>query len=644
MVIKLKDWIKFIKGWLLIVTLIVFMLVEIITWFNIKPRLIEEIGNTNQYNQSFLFQREFNECVDKAVELSLKGTNTNKWREVLNTKQNLIYYIYNGSTQEAYSNIDLYGKNSSEVIEYDFSVRSKRYYVTAFFKETGYRVYYDSSIYHEDYEKVDENLKKRVDQNSAVYIGIKQNLEPGDVFYANAQKFSEDKGNIVVLCEIVVWSIFIIMGLWVMVLLYKKIGKKESQYRVEDVPMDIITLLVGSGYLSILKLIDYKMINLGAGIILIGGLSLILVISSVYQIKRKKLIKSTFIYRQYLYWSYIKRLPFGMLLGTGLYLIIGCILTRVAFDGATRFDQAIGLTGLIVWSVLGLIIVWNLAVSLKEIMKAATCISKGDIQYKIDLKKKGFLFKALGNQLNLMGEGLEKAVHNALKSESMKTQLITNVSHDLKTPLTSIINYIGLLKKQELCDEVARNYIEVLDEKSKRLKILIEDLVEISKATTGNIQVELERLDLIQFLDQAIGEYKDKLNQIPIEVKFRYTDEPIWVMADGKHLWRIVENLFSNVVKYAMPNSRLYIEPMKEENRVSFVIKNMTKESIEVLPEDLLQRFVRGEEARSTEGSGLGLAIAKSLTQAQDGDLNIEIDGDLFKVKVDLLSVDKSEL
>lgn len=644
MVIKLKSWIKVIKGWTPVLTLIIFMAVEILTWMNIKPRLIEEVSNTNKYNQSFLFQKEFNECVDKAVELSLNGTNTSKWREVLNTKQNLIYYVYNGNTQEAYSNIDLYSKKSSEVIEYDFSVRSKRYYVTAFFKETGYRVYYDSTVYHKDYEKADANLKKRVDQNSAVYIGIKQNLEPGDVFYVNAQKFSEDKRMILVLCEFGVWSTFIITGLWLIVLLYKKIRKKESQYRISHVPMDIIALVVGLGDLSILKLMDYKMINLGAGIILIGGVSLILVIGSGYQIKQKKLIRSTFIYRQYLYWSYIKRLPFGMLLGTGLYLSIECVLTRVAFGATTRFDQAIGLTGLIVWSILGLIIVWNLTISLKEIMKAATCISNGDIQYKLNLKKKGFVFKALGNQLNLMGEGLDKAVHNALKSESMKTRLITNVSHDLKTPLTSIINYIGLLKKQELTDEVARNYIEVLDERSKRLKVLIEDLVEISKATTGNIQVELEKLDLIQFLDQAIGEYKDKLNQIPIEVKFRYIDETIWVMADGKHLWRIVENLFSNVVKYAMPGSRLYIEPMKEEDKISFHIKNMTKEPIEVLPEDLLQRFVRGEEARSTEGSGLGLAIAKSLAQAQDGDLNIEIDGDLFKVKVDLLSADKNEL
>ena len=216
----------------------------------------------------------------------------------------------------------------------------------------------------------------------------------------------------------------------------------------------------------------------------------------------------------------------------------------------------------------------------------------------------------------------------------MKTELITNVSHDIKTPLTSIINYVDLLKKEEMPNEKAKEYLDILDKKSQRLKRLTEDLVEASKASSGNIKLNMEKLDVKELIKQISGEFEDKLKEKKLDLILSMPEENAFVMADSRYLYRVVENMYSNIVKYALPSSRVYVDIISDEENIRIELKNISKEKLNISADELMERFVRGESSRNTEGSGLGLSIAQSLTELQKGKFNIYLDGDLFKVTI----------
>ena len=236
--------------------------------------------------------------------------------------------------------------------------------------------------------------------------------------------------------------------------------------------------------------------------------------------------------------------------------------------------------------------------------------------------------------VNDLGDGLRHALQEQMKSERMKADLITNVSHDLKTPLTSIINYVDLLKREELHNEKANEYLEVLDQKSQRLKQLTEDLVEASRASSGNVVLDIRRIDVKELLMQTSGEFVERFEARGLQLVENFPQNPQYVDADGRRLWRIIENLFRNVEKYAMPHTRVYLDLINDGDRVSFSLKNISENPLNISPEELTERFTRGDESRSTEGSGLGLSIAKDLTEIQQGTFEIYLDGDLFKVTV----------
>ncbi|MFQ7519493.1 MULTISPECIES: sensor histidine kinase [unclassified Clostridium] len=271
---------------------------------------------------------------------------------------------------------------------------------------------------------------------------------------------------------------------------------------------------------------------------------------------------------------------------------------------------------------------------LNEIMKGVHRIKEGEINYKIE-EKNDIYFSSLANDINNISQGLENSIEQRIKSERMKSELITNVSHDLKTPLTSIINYVELIKKEEnIQPEYLKDYVQVLDKKSKRLKILIEDLFEASKASTGNIELELVRLDLKQLLQQSIGELEDKLEEANLSLRVNLTEEDTYVLADGRRLYRVFENLLCNISKYSLKNTRVYIDVTKEDGKIITTMKNISSYELNFDPDEIMERFKRADESRNTEGSGLGLAIARDLVSLQGGKMSIEIDGDLFKVKV----------
>ena len=265
------------------------------------------------------------------------------------------------------------------------------------------------------------------------------------------------------------------------------------------------------------------------------------------------------------------------------------------------------------------------------ILKAAKTMAKGDLDSKIDSRTLFACFRSCAENLNTVSQAAMVAARNQMKSERMKTELITNVSHDIKTPLTSIINYVDLLQKPHT-EEENTAYLEVLARQSQRLKKLTEDLVEMSKATTGNVAVELGTVDAGEAVLQALGEFGDKLDAVPLSVVFPQPEEPVMMRADGRLSWRVMSNLLSNTVKYAMPGTRLYVNVETVEKNVRISVKNISRESLNISAEELMERFVRGDASRSTEGSGLGLNIARSLMEAQGGSLDLTVDGDLFKV------------
>lgn len=267
-----------------------------------------------------------------------------------------------------------------------------------------------------------------------------------------------------------------------------------------------------------------------------------------------------------------------------------------------------------------------------EIVEGIKKIRQGEADYKLEAEKLHGENREMAEAVNNIGEGIRNAVATSVKDERMKSDLITNVSHDIKTPLTSIINYVDLLKRQKIEQEPVKTYIEILDSKSQRLKQLTDDLVEASKISSGNIILVKEKLNLTELLNQSIGEFSEKFDFRELQVVFNDPVTPAYVHADSRRLWRVIENLFNNICKYAMPGTRVYLDVETADHLIEISIKNISEKQLNISPEELTERFIRGDVARTTEGSGLGLSIAKSLTEVQGGSFRIHLDGDLFKV------------
>ena len=265
------------------------------------------------------------------------------------------------------------------------------------------------------------------------------------------------------------------------------------------------------------------------------------------------------------------------------------------------------------------------------LLKGAKAMSQGNLNHQIPTQYLLGTFKDFALQLNSLAGAAQIAAQQQMKSERMKTELITNVSHDIKTPLTSIINFVDLMKKPHT-EQEGQQYLDVLDRQSQRLKKLIDDLMEMSKASSGNITVELSDVDAVEAINQALGEFADKLDRVGLVPVFRHPDFPVTMRADGKLVWRVMSNILNNAVKYAMPNTRLYVDLMVLQGNAVIAVKNISRDQLNVNADELMERFVRGDTSRNTEGSGLGLNIAKSLVEIQSGQMHLMVDGDLFKV------------
>ena len=277
------------------------------------------------------------------------------------------------------------------------------------------------------------------------------------------------------------------------------------------------------------------------------------------------------------------------------------------------------------------LVLWY-CVQLNQLKNGTEKIAGGEPGYQISTKRMTGIFKEQGEQINHISDGMTHAIEERMKSERFKTELITNVSHDIKTPLTSIINYVDLLEKEDLHNETAQEYLEVLERQSSRLKKLIEDLIEASKASTGNLPVHLERLEAGIFMTQTVGEFEEKTKAAGLDLVIEKPETPVYIMADSRHFWRVIDNLMNNICKYAQSGTRVYINLEVKEAQVSITFRNTSKYPLNISSDELMERFVRGDASRNTEGSGLGLSITNSLMDLMGGTFRLYVDGDLFKV------------
>lgn len=366
--------------------------------------------------------------------------------------------------------------------------------------------------------------------------------------------------------------------------------------------------------------------------------------SFMRRIKTKALIETTLLGRIFkLVMKLIKKVKALITrLWSNIHLTWKVVILGIAFVTFEMFNSYLsyeyGIEGVIVQIIVATILicglVWLYFDENKKIKEGAKKIAEGNINYKIEEKMKFSVNEQLKNSVNSIGDGINSAVMESIKNERMKTELIANVSHDLKTPLTSIINYVDLLKNEGMDSENSAKYLDVLDKKSQRLKNLTEDLVEVSKLNSGAVNLQLEKIDIVQLVKQSLGEYAEKFAERKLQVIKSIQQEPIYVMADGGRTWRLFENLYQNVYKYAMPGTRVYIDIKQEYGKAVVSVKNISEGPLNFSADELMERFVRGDVSRTTEGSGLGLSIARSIAERQNGSMNIILDGDLFKVEV----------
>lgn len=364
--------------------------------------------------------------------------------------------------------------------------------------------------------------------------------------------------------------------------------------------------------------------------------ALLLSMSVVVRIKAKKFWRYTVLY-------YIVKPLYELgrmaknelpLVAKGLVFLSVLSLTELWVLGEFRFYGECLFLLFILYKLVEFPVFIYLLCQMSTLKKGGVRIAGGDYSEPIDTRRMFGEFRRHGENLNSVSSGISLAVEERMKSERFRTELITNVSHDIKTPLTSIINYVDLMKKEEIRDETLLEYMAVLDRQSARLKKLIEDLMEASKASTGNLPVNLEVCDAAVMLSQVVGEFEDRAKANELELIVTKPETPAYIMADGRHLWRILDNLMSNVCKYTMPGTRVYIDLEVFRGMVIMTFRNISVSQLNISSEELMERFVRGDSSRNTEGSGLGLSIAQSLASLMNGNMAIQIDGDLFKAIV----------
>ncbi len=463
-------------------------------------------------------------------------------------------------------------------------------------------------------------------------------------YYAKAKMFVGIANTIKYISPII--GIISMGMIWISFVLFLKAAghTKQSEEIVErpldKIPIDlafVVTIILEYVFLAMILSLKYKLPSylaaLGIGVIFILAMITGLCLCSMLAVnfKLRRLHKNTLCAKTLLKVKWKRRLWI-------LYLII---LIPALFANSVNSTLVFPVF-IVDMVILALFLSWGMQ-SYSKIKESVENLAAGDTTARVDVTGMPQFMEETGTALNDIQAGIEIALAERTKSERMKTELITNVSHDIKTPITSIINYVDLLNKENLENENAKEYLEVLNRQSLRLKKLVEDIIEASKISSGNIELNMEKVNAKVLLDQSIGEFAERLKEKKIEVVVNSCDSEMYLMADNRYLWRVFDNIMSNIVKYAQADTRAYVDLEKDGDKLRFTFRNISREQLNISPEELMERFVRGDKSRYTDGNGLGLSIANSLTQAMGGTMNIFIDGDFFKVILEFDAITESE-
>lgn len=519
-------------------------------------------------------------------------------------------------------------------------------------ENTDYRTYFDSKtgiIYNAlnkeftfiNFVNEDINLDmfKVADEVNYIYaVGVDTDYPHRDEFFEASQTFYNNRNSIIAIgvSSLIIFFCF--------VYLVAVCGRSAKDDEIHLNNFDEMKTETSAGFMIaigivLLFIISSAYNNFSSDLIIVVGLGLetglftFAFLSLARRIKAGVLWKNSIIYSLF-HWLFIF-IKYRKATTKTIVLYIGFLSVTLVFLGIGINSRSYII--MMLWfsfsAVVGFFMLRE-AVARQTILNGVKEISNGDLEYKIDTINLSGSNEILADAINNIGEGLHNAVDASVRNERLKTDLITNVSHDIKTPLTSIINYVDLIKRENIENEKIRSYIEILDNKSQRLKNLTEDLVEASKISSGNIKLEMTKINIIELVNQTEGEFSEKLEDKNLQVIRKLPEEPIFILADGRRMWRVIENLYNNVAKYAMRNTRVYVDVKADEKKVDFSIKNISENPLNIQAEELTERFIRGDVSRSTEGSGLGLSIAKNLTTLQKGDFEIYLDGDLFRVTI----------
>ncbi|WP_230199468.1 HAMP domain-containing sensor histidine kinase [Bacillus ndiopicus] len=460
-------------------------------------------------------------------------------------------------------------------------------------------------------------------QTDVIYVAFKESF-----LQQKVADWEQDKGVAKRLFnEFIVFLAGFILSFVYLIIVIGRTSFKDKEIRFHvidklynDVNIVVVVCLISLWVAMIVEVLHDMYLLLTVPIVII---TLLMILSLIKHIKNRSLLQHTLIYqilKKVFLW--VKHVFDSGSVGVKIVLLVIGYPIVVA---ATFFMFPITI-GLAAWFAMKKVKSFN------RIKEGIEQIKNGNLHHRIEVDGKGE-FSALAANINSITDGLKKSVDNEIKSERLKTELITNVSHDIRTPLTSIITYVDLLKIESDPERIAE-YVDVLDQKSKRLKHLTDDLFEAAKASSGSMPVQLERIDVVSLLTQGIGEMSEKIEAMSLDFKLAHPTEKVYVKADGKLLWRSIENLFSNIFKYAQPTSRVYVDVEDLGNEIRVTFKNISAYELNISADELMERFTRGDESRSSQGSGLGLSIAESLIHIQRGRFLIQVDGDLFKAMI----------
>ena len=562
---------------------------------------------------------------------------------------NVIWLIIDNNTKKAYTNLEYSLETSSIQNIKDTIMQNQRYwnYENGIIETTVNKLnndnieYIESGLRQESFETIESNTY-------TIYTAVLDDLEYVDNIAMNRVLYNT-------LSSVSQQAVFAIPFLIILIIalvpiIIVGVGRTRKQEGIklnwyDKILVEIaafISMFIGAigacFTISVSGMNTMTSFVLGISVICVGIFIMYLACILFFETIVKRLKTHTFIKTTFIYWIYDKIRGFLKDIKITKKLVLYFILFILANLVCFGILWSNGFPGFVLTVLLYGVTYSFLSKRIKSYAKISETVHElynGNTDIEIDENQMVKEMQETAKEINDIAGGLSNAIEEKLKSERLKTELITNVSHDIKTPLTSIINYVDLLKKENIQGEKAIEYLNILDSKSQRLKKLTEDLVEASKASSGAIKLNMERLKVNELIKQVSGEFEDKFKVHNLEEIITLPEKDVYINADSRYMYRVLENMYSNISKYAMEGTRVYTDILEKDNTISIELKNVSKQKLNISADELMQRFVRGEASRNTEGSGLGLSIARSLTELQGGQFNIYLDGDLFKVTIE---------